>query len=157
MPFECQFDRGGVDPGPLIQSIETGAKKKAAKPTSVPSPGSSNSQDSFPPPGSGGASLDGYGGYPGQYPPTTPGQQPDYNASPMQRPPSQSNAQSPHPGKKFCDVILFDSKNSLEKYTLSLVSFCINFFFLLFSKIILSLAAAFKLYIFIYFKIIYLM
>lgn len=98
MPFECQFDRGGVDPGPIIQSIETGAKKKAAKPTSVPSPGSSNSQDSFPPPGSGGASLDGYGGYPGQYPPTPAGQQPDYNASPMQRPPSQSNAQSPHPG-----------------------------------------------------------
>lgn len=62
----------------------------------MPSPGSSNSQDSFPAPGSGGGSLDGYGGYP-QYPPT-PGQ-PDY-ASPMQRPPSQSNAQTPHPPGK---------------------------------------------------------
>lgn len=54
--------------------------------------GSSNSQDSFPAPGSAGASLDGYGGYPGGYP-AGPG---GYN----ERPPSQSNAQAgPHPGK----------------------------------------------------------
>lgn len=39
LPFECQFDRGGIDPGPIAQSIETGSKKKAAKAASVPSPG----------------------------------------------------------------------------------------------------------------------
>lgn len=62
----------------------------------MPSPGSSNSQDSFPPPGSGGASMDGYGNYPSQpyaQPPVAPGQPGEY-----QRPPSQSNAQqTPHP------------------------------------------------------------
>lgn len=96
LPFECQFDRGGIDPGPIIQSVEAGSKKKTPKPASVPSPGSSNSQDSFPaPPGSGNASMDGYAGYPppGQYPPNAvPG---DYGQG-MQRPPSQSNTQPPH-------------------------------------------------------------
>ncbi len=104
LPYECQFDRGGIDPLPIIQSIETGAKKKQAKPSSVPSPGSSNSQDSFPAPGSGGGSMDGYTGYPGNYPPT-PGQQPDYNVSPMPRPSSQSNAQSPHTGMFLYSLI----------------------------------------------------
>lgn len=51
-PFECQYDRGGVDPLPIIQQIESGSKKKAPKQVSAPSPdanhkGSSNSQDSF--------------------------------------------------------------------------------------------------------------
>jgi hypothetical protein len=37
--------------------------------------------------------MDGYGyGYP-------PGSTPDYNSAPMQRPASQTNAPSPHPGK----------------------------------------------------------
>lgn len=61
--------------------------------------GSSNSQDSFPAPGSAAnTSMDGYPQYPGSYP-GGPGPQPDYGAAgQMQRPPSQSNAQSPHPG-----------------------------------------------------------
>lgn len=51
-PFECHYDRGGVDPLPIIQQIESGSKKKAPKQVSAPSPdanhkGSSNSQDSF--------------------------------------------------------------------------------------------------------------
>ncbi|XP_055677490.1 trithorax group protein osa isoform X4 [Lutzomyia longipalpis] len=97
LTFECHFDRGGIDPLPIIQQVEAGSKKKNAKNTSVPSPvaGSSNSQDSFPPPGSSGASMDGYSGYPSAYP---QGSTPDYNSPPMQRPPSQTNAQSPHPG-----------------------------------------------------------
>jgi hypothetical protein len=41
--------------------------------------------------------MDGYPGYPGGYPP--PGGTPDYNQQPMQRPPIQSNAQSPHAGE----------------------------------------------------------
>ncbi|XP_026475128.1 trithorax group protein osa isoform X4 [Ctenocephalides felis] len=95
LTFECHFDRGGIDPGPIIQQVEAGSKKKSAKAASVPSPGSSNSQDSFPAPGSSGASLDGYGGYGSSYP---LGSGPDYNSSNMSRPPSQTNSQIPHPG-----------------------------------------------------------
>lgn len=65
------------------------------------SAGSSNSQDSFPAPGAAAnASIDGYPGYPSGYPGTA-GPQPDYGAGggQMQRPPSQSNAQTPHAGK----------------------------------------------------------
>ena len=91
LAYECQFDRGGIDPQPIINQVEASSKKKSAKAASVPSPGSSNSQDSFPPPGSGGTSMDGYGyGYP-------PGGNPEYN--PPQRPSSQSNAPSPHGGE----------------------------------------------------------
>ncbi|KAF5285273.1 hypothetical protein FQR65_LT13287 [Abscondita terminalis] len=92
LAYECQFDRGGIDPQPIINQVEASSKKKGAKSASVPSPGSSNSQDSFPAPGSGGASMDGYGGY--GYP---PGGNPDYN-TPPQRPSSQANAPSPHGG-----------------------------------------------------------
>ncbi|XP_053964849.1 trithorax group protein osa isoform X3 [Anastrepha ludens] len=101
LTFECHFDRGDIDPLPIIQQVEAGTKKKSAKAASVPSPaGSSNSQDSFPAPGAAAnASIDGYPGYPGGYPGTT-GPQPDYGAGggQMQRPPSQSNAQTPHAG-----------------------------------------------------------
>ncbi|XP_037923091.1 trithorax group protein osa isoform X4 [Hermetia illucens] len=97
LAFECHFDRGDIDPLPIIQQVEAGSKKKQAKAASVPSPvGSSNSQDSFPTPGATGTSMDGYPGYPSNYP---PGTQPDYNTPPqMQRPPSQNNAQAPHTG-----------------------------------------------------------
>lgn len=40
--------------------------------------------------------MDGYGGYPGQQYPQTPAEFP----TPMQRPPSQTNAQTPHPQGK---------------------------------------------------------
>lgn len=89
LAYECQFDRGGIDPQPIINQVEATSKKKSAKATSVPSPGSSNSQDSFPP-GSGGTSMDGYSTY-GGYPPSS---NPEY---PPQRPSSQS-APSPHGG-----------------------------------------------------------
>lgn len=95
LAYECQFDRGGIDPQPIINQVEASSKKKGAKSASVPSPGSSNSQDSFPTPGPGGAAMDGYGGY--GYP---PGGNPDYN-SPNQRPSSQTNAPSPHGGKNL--------------------------------------------------------
>lgn len=39
LAFECQFDRGGVDPLQVMQQAEVGSKKKSAKNTSVPSPG----------------------------------------------------------------------------------------------------------------------
>ncbi|XP_049844222.1 trithorax group protein osa-like isoform X5 [Schistocerca gregaria] len=92
LAFECHFDRGGIDPQPIINQVESTSKKKMTKTSSVPSPGSSNSQDSFPAAGSSGASMDGYSyGYP-------PGSTPDYSSPPMQRPSSQTNAPSPHPG-----------------------------------------------------------
>nr|XP_014088851.1 trithorax group protein osa isoform X3 [Bactrocera oleae] len=101
LTFECHFDRGDIDPLPIIQQVEAGTKKKSTKAASVPSPaGSSNSQDSFPAPGAAAnASIDGYPGYPSGYPGTA-GPQPDYGAGggQMQRPPSQSNAQTPHAG-----------------------------------------------------------
>ncbi|XP_050313093.1 trithorax group protein osa isoform X4 [Anthonomus grandis grandis] len=88
LPYECQFDRGGIDPQPIINQVEASSKKKGAKASSVPSPGSSNSQDSFLP-SSGGGSMDGYGGYNG-FPPSG---NPEY----AQRPSGQS-APSPHGG-----------------------------------------------------------
>lgn len=66
--------------------------------------GSSNSQDSFPPPGSASSSMDGYGGYPTGYPPNTG---PGYNEPQMQRPPSQTNSQSPHPGTNKLGMSIF--------------------------------------------------
>lgn len=40
LPFECHFDRGGIDPLPIIQQVEAGSKKKAPKAAaSAPSPG----------------------------------------------------------------------------------------------------------------------
>lgn len=39
LPFECFFDRGGIDPIPIINQVESSTKKKSSKATSVPSPG----------------------------------------------------------------------------------------------------------------------
>lgn len=39
LAFECHFDRGGIDPGPIIQQVESGSKKKTPKVASAPSPG----------------------------------------------------------------------------------------------------------------------
>ncbi|XP_014258730.1 trithorax group protein osa isoform X2 [Cimex lectularius] len=79
LPFECHYDRGGIDPQPIINQVEASSKKKSTKAAPVPSPGSSNSQDSFPGPGSVSGGMDGYGyGY-----------SQDYNN--QQRPPSQTN------------------------------------------------------------------
>ena len=42
LAYECHFDRGGVDPQPIINQVEAGSKKKPSKGTaSVPSPGQS--------------------------------------------------------------------------------------------------------------------
>ncbi|XP_046823399.1 trithorax group protein osa isoform X2 [Vespa crabro] len=99
LAFECHFDRGGVDPQPIINQVEAGSKKKANKGTaSVPSPGSSNSQDSFPAAGSSNASMDGYGSYQSSYAGGTPGGPTSEYTPPPPRPPSQSSAPSPHQG-----------------------------------------------------------
>lgn len=90
LAYECQFDRGGIDPQPIINQVEASSKKKGTKAVSVPSPGSSNSQDSFPPSSSGG-SVEGYNYNFGS------GSNQDYGQA-MQRPSSQSNSSSPHSG-----------------------------------------------------------
>lgn len=44
LAFECHYDRGGIDPLPIIQQVEAGSKKKTTATTkvaSVPSPGMS--------------------------------------------------------------------------------------------------------------------
>ncbi|XP_011346428.1 trithorax group protein osa isoform X5 [Ooceraea biroi] len=99
LAYECHFDRGGVDPQPIINQVEAGSKKKGSKGTaSVPSPGSSNSQDSFPAAGSSNASMDGYGSYQSSYAGGTPGGPSSEYTPPPPRPPSQSSAPSAHQG-----------------------------------------------------------
>lgn len=107
LPFECHFDRGGIDPQPIINQVEAATKKKgsakAAAPT-VPSPGSSNSQDSFPSAGGGGSSsMDGYGSY--GYPPDFNNQRPTgqppqgYQGQNYPQYPDQYNQQYPPPNR----------------------------------------------------------
>lgn len=38
LPFECHFDRGGIDPQPIIASLESTSKKNKKNAASVPSP-----------------------------------------------------------------------------------------------------------------------
>ena len=40
LPFECQFERGGVDPAPILAQVEAQSKKKGQKGPRPPSPGS---------------------------------------------------------------------------------------------------------------------
>lgn len=39
LAYECHFDRGGIDPQPIINQVEAQSKKKGNKSASVPSPG----------------------------------------------------------------------------------------------------------------------
>eukprot|EP00096_Caligus_rogercresseyi_P001290 TRINITY_DN1204_c2_g1_i1.p1 TRINITY_DN1204_c2_g1~~TRINITY_DN1204_c2_g1_i1.p1 ORF type:complete len:1779 (+),score=632.85 TRINITY_DN1204_c2_g1_i1:577-5913(+) len=93
LPFECYFDRGGVDPAPILAQAETSGKKKGknasnqSQPPPVPSPGSqdsrdsysggTNSQDGYPYPGGNPGGPNNYGGYPpnvsADRPPSHPG------------------------------------------------------------------------------------
>lgn len=99
LAYECKFDRGGIDPLPIINQIEAAAKKKTTKTISVPSPGSSNSQDSFPPAGSNSSSMDGFSngphvpggpGVPGPYPQYPPSS--EFGSHMPQRPSTQSTS-----------------------------------------------------------------
>jgi AT-rich interactive domain-containing protein 1 len=111
LAYECQFDRGGMDPGPILEQVESQSKKKAKgsmpQPPPVPSPGSQDSRDSYS------NSSDPYGGYP---PPGAAGMPPSHNSYP---PPSRSATSTPpnsgssapnsdrppsHPGKERCDL-----------------------------------------------------
>uniref|UniRef100_A0ABD2XH75 ARID domain-containing protein n=1 Tax=Trichogramma kaykai TaxID=54128 RepID=A0ABD2XH75_9HYME len=96
LAYECHFDRGGVDPQPIINQVEAGTKKKGSKTTSsIPSPGSSNSQDSYPA-GNSNSSLDAFANFQNSYTGnSTAASSTDYNPH-SPRPPSQSSASSHH-------------------------------------------------------------
>merc|ERR1719210_677337 len=66
LPFECYYDRGGIDPAPILAQVEAQTKKKAKappQPPPAPPPGSQDSRDSYSNSNSN-ASVDHYGGYP---------------------------------------------------------------------------------------------
>lgn len=73
LPFECKYDRGGIDPQPIINSVESSSRKKNPKNAAAVN------QDSYPP--QHGQMIDGYGApYPGSYPQGTgphPGMMPN--------------------------------------------------------------------------------
>ncbi|XP_072933275.1 trithorax group protein osa isoform X3 [Epargyreus clarus] len=71
LAYECHFDRGGIDPQPIINQVEATTKKKGGKSNSTSSAGSSNSQESFPGGGAAaaGAPMDGYPAQYAGYPP----------------------------------------------------------------------------------------
>ena len=60
LAYECHYDRGGIDPAPILAQVEAQIKKKSkglAQPPPVPSPGSQDSRDSYS------NSSDPYGGF----------------------------------------------------------------------------------------------
>ena len=52
LPYECHFERGGIDPAPILSQVEAQSKKKgkaaaAAQNARAPSPGSQVRQKIF--------------------------------------------------------------------------------------------------------------
>ncbi len=74
LPFECKFDRGGIDPQPILSSLESANRKNKKNAVPPPEP---TFQGHAPPP-----NMDGYG--PGSYPP-----------QPFPPPNSMSNSEYP--------------------------------------------------------------
>lgn len=81
--YECQFERGGMDPGPILANMEAQlAQKRESKRNRAPSPaGSQGSQDAFRPPSNSNANQ-GMEGFPGNI----PNQGYDPNMGPMGMP-----------------------------------------------------------------------
>ena len=88
-PFECKFDRGGVDPQPILASLDSSNRKKNKN--AVPPPEPPFQGHSGPP------SMDGYGP-PGSYPqqPFPPPNSMSNSEYPPQ-PPSHQTSGYPHP------------------------------------------------------------
>lgn len=42
LAYECHFDRGGIDPQPIINQVEASTKKKSGKTNNTPSAGEFN-------------------------------------------------------------------------------------------------------------------
>jgi AT-rich interactive domain-containing protein 1 len=103
LPYECKFDRGGIDPTPLLAQVEAGTKKAKKVPSSVsqpppaPSPGSQDSRDSSFGPNS----VEGnppIGAPPGSHPSGGPGSgYPNSGPYPHPGPPNVPTGDGPMP------------------------------------------------------------
>ncbi|CAG2160897.1 unnamed protein product [Oppiella nova] len=96
LPFECKYDRGGVDPAPLLASLDSANRKnkKNAVPPPPPAPEPQPFQ-SHP----GAPNMDGYGPGPGAYPPQQPFPPPPQNSMPnSDYPPHHPAHQQGYPG-----------------------------------------------------------
>ncbi|KFM78505.1 Trithorax group protein osa, partial [Stegodyphus mimosarum] len=63
LPFECKFDRGGVDPQPIINMVEASSRKKGKNSTTTSYGNQNHYNQAYPQP------MDRYHtGYPGSYP-----------------------------------------------------------------------------------------
>ena len=137
LAFECQFDRGGIDPAPILAQVEAaqnkGKKAKAGannatnQPPPAPSPGSQDSRDStsfssssnqtnsevsYP-------SGPGYGpGGPSGPPPPSglPPGAPGYNNYPPSGPTPNDIRPASHPGKKKQLFRSFFKANQYQVY-----------------------------------------
>ncbi|KAK3733303.1 hypothetical protein RRG08_037095 [Elysia crispata] len=79
--YECRFDRGGIDPAPILAQMEAQlAHKREQKSKRAPSPGSTNSNDAFRPPSV--PNNQGDAGFPQNMPPPYMQQNPDGNGMP---------------------------------------------------------------------------
>ncbi|GFR96489.1 trithorax group protein osa [Elysia marginata] len=80
--YECKFDRGGIDPGPILAQMEAQlAHKREQKSKRAPSPaGSTNSNDAFRPPSV--PNNQGDAGFPPTMPPPYMQQGPDGGSMP---------------------------------------------------------------------------
>ncbi|XP_056014510.1 trithorax group protein osa-like isoform X9 [Ostrea edulis] len=114
--YECQFERGGMDPGPILAHMEAQlAQKRESKKSRAPSPGkkekagSQGSQDAFRPPSNSNANQ-GMDGFPGNMPnqgydpnmgPMMPGMMPQGQMMNNMMPPNSMGGmghQMMHPG-----------------------------------------------------------
>ncbi|XP_047510801.1 trithorax group protein osa isoform X2 [Pieris napi] len=72
LAYECHFDRGGIDPQPIINQVEASTKKKSGKNNNAANAGkagSSNNAEQFAGSGAGGAPIDAYQPHYAPYPP----------------------------------------------------------------------------------------
>ncbi|XP_076372800.1 trithorax group protein osa-like isoform X1 [Tachypleus tridentatus] len=93
LPYECKFDRGGVDPQPIIQQVEATSKKKSKN---VSNNSNANTQEHFPHPAPNSQTMDGYhpGGYSGSY---HPGASPHMRVGGMPNSDYPASIQGQHP------------------------------------------------------------
>ncbi|RWS23853.1 Trithorax group protein osa-like protein, partial [Leptotrombidium deliense] len=100
LPFECKYDRGGIDHQLIISQTENSNRKKA-KGAPSPGPGDSNSQGSYPLSGTPGQVEGPYPQHipqqPNSYPPTMQQFPPPPGMSAPEYPPNVHQGSYPHP------------------------------------------------------------
>ena len=137
LAFECQFDRGGIDPAPILAQVEAaqnkgkkpkaGANNAGSQPPPAPSPGSQDSRDSTTfsnssnqtnseAPYPSGPAF-GPGGPSGPPPPGAPPGAPGYgNYPPTGAPPNDGRPPS-HPGRQhfILRLIISNIKRPIDR------------------------------------------